>query len=96
MPEPHKPVFAPETNGYFYTETRVVTAFPKNPPPEFPTSVLGKIRNAFRSTAVKAAERTPQTPRTTYHMDERGRIIETKYVRAGQQGGIYAGGASGS
>ncbi|CRK26293.1 hypothetical protein HYQ45_017918 [Verticillium longisporum] len=83
MSSSQRQVFTPESPSRFYPTTRVVTAIPNNPPPDYPISVLGKIRYALRRKAVKAAaaERTPQTPQTTYHTNERGQIIETRYVR---------------
>ncbi|CRK20538.1 hypothetical protein BN1723_000356 [Verticillium longisporum] len=82
MPSAQRPVFTPESLSRFYPTTRVVTAIPNNPPPDYPISVLGKIKYALRRKAVRAAaaERTPQTPQTTYHTNERGQIIETSAV----------------
>ncbi|EGY23206.1 uncharacterized protein VDAG_04644 [Verticillium dahliae VdLs.17] len=80
MPSAQRPVFTPESPSRFYPTTRVVTAIPNNPPPDYPISVLGKIKYALRRKAARAAaaERTPQTPQTTYHTNERGQIIETR------------------
>ncbi|KAM0283282.1 hypothetical protein ACHAQH_002576 [Verticillium albo-atrum] len=80
MVYPPKQTFAPRVSGYFYTETRVMRFIPNNPPPEHPTSVTSEIKYALRSTAVKAAERTPQMLKTTYYMNERGQIIETRWM----------------
>ena len=76
---------APKPKGYYYTETRIVKEIPKSYLKEQgakPLSKLDKLRNKLKPPVVKMQEQLPKTEGVTYHVNEKGEIIETRMTRA--------------
>jgi len=77
------PVANESEKSYFYYETKVVDKMPEQraAKTEDTTSKLGKLKEMLTGPAIKGYEKTPKREGRFYHVDEQGRVIETRVTR---------------
>lgn len=80
---------------YLITKTRVVKSMPKQKEVK-PDGKLKSFLGKFKSPALKRYEEAPKVEGKTYHVNEKGEIIETTTTKAagrpGWVGGLVMGG----